>query len=199
MSRGGDCGGQYAGGPTERKRAEAALQQAYATLEQRVQDRTALLELIRDITRAANEATRSTEALQYAVDRICAYTGWPVGHAYLAVAAGADRWAPTALWYLDAPERFTAFQQAMQTVELTAGEVLIGRVGARGKPEWLVDVATDPALQRRNAVAAGLKAGFAMPILAGAGPTGYSRSSPACARARGSVRAVRGPQGSTQA
>ena len=49
-----------------------------------------------------------------AVDRLCAYTGWPIGHIYLAVAPGAERWAPTALWHLDAPERFAAFQQATQ-------------------------------------------------------------------------------------
>ena len=153
---------------TERKRAEAALQQAHATLEQRVQERTALVELMQDITRAANEAPRSAEALQYAIDRICAYTGWPVGHAYLAVAAGADRWAPTALWHLDAPERFTAFQQASQTVEFAVGESLIGRVGACGEPEWCVDVATDPTFHHRSAaMAAGLKASIAVPILVG--------------------------------
>jgi PAS domain S-box-containing protein len=73
---------------TARKRADAALQQAHATLEQRVEERTALLALIQDVTRAANEASRSAVALQYALDRFCAYTGWPVGHVYLAVAPG---------------------------------------------------------------------------------------------------------------
>ena len=153
---------------TERKRAEAALQQAHATLEQRVQERTALVELMQDITRAANEAPQSAAALQYAVDRICAYTGWPMGHVYLAAAAGADRWAPTALWHLDAPERFTAFRQAMQTAEFAAGEGLIRRAGARGQPEWCADVTTDPTFQHRPAaLAAGLKAGIAVPILVG--------------------------------
>ena len=94
--------------------SEARYRKLTATLEQRVQERTALLALIQDVTRAANEAPTSAAALQYAVDRLCAYTGWPVGHVYLAVAPGADRWAPTALWHLDDPERFTAFQQATQ-------------------------------------------------------------------------------------
>ena len=87
------------------------------TLEQQVVERTALLELLQDITRAANEATESAEALQFAVDRLCAYTGWPVGHVYLAVAPDMTRWAPTAIWHLAALERFTAFQQATQSVE----------------------------------------------------------------------------------
>ena len=90
------------------RRGGTALQQANAALEQRVAARTALLELLLDITRAANEAPNSMEALQYAVDRLCAAMGWPVGHVYLA--AGADRWAPTSIWHLDTPERLTAFQ-----------------------------------------------------------------------------------------
>jgi PAS domain S-box-containing protein len=158
---------------TERKRAEAALRELNATLEQRVQERTALMELMQDITRAANEAPRSAEALQHAVDRLCAYAGWPVGHVYLAVAAGADRLAPTAIWHLDAPERFTVFQQATQTMEVVAGEGLIGRVGARGQPEWWVEVDTDPTFHRRSAaLAAGLKAGIAVPILMGTSVVG---------------------------
>jgi PAS domain S-box-containing protein len=153
---------------TARKQAEVVLRQAQATLEQQVRERTALVEMMQDITRAANEARSSVEALQYAVDRLCAYTDWPVGHVYLAVTADADRWAPTSCWHLDAPERFAAFQQATQTVEFTAGEGLIGRVGALGKPEWSMDLATDPAFQRRPAaVEAGLTAAFAVPILVG--------------------------------
>src|SRR5262249_53042718 len=129
----------------------AALQEAHATLEQRVQERTALLEVMQDITRAANEATTSTEALQYAVNRFCTYLGWPVGHAYLAVAQGQGtaRWAPTPIWYLDDLECRAAFQQATQTAEFAAGEGLIGRVGALAKPEWSVDLATDLSMYRQ--------------------------------------------------
>ena len=153
---------------TERKRAEAALQELNTTLEQRVAERTALLALIQDVTRAANEAHSSTAALQYAVDRLCAYTGWPIGHVYLAVAPGADRWAPTAIWHLDAPERFTAFQQATQGLECATGEGLIGRVGARGQPEWQSAVGTDLTFRRRHAAQeAGLRTGVAWPILVG--------------------------------
>ena len=61
------------------------------------------------------------------MDRVCAYTGWPIGHVYLAVALGDDRWAPTALWHLDTPGRFTAFQQATtQGLERAADADLIG-------------------------------------------------------------------------
>src|SRR5262245_58523330 len=127
-----------------------ALQQAYAS-EQRFQERTVLLEVMQDITRAANEAATSTEALQYAVNRLCTYLGWPVGHVYLAVASGAARWAPTPIWHLDGSERFTVFQQATQTVEFAAGEGIIGRVGTLAKPEWSAVLSNDRTFHRRHA------------------------------------------------
>ena len=152
----------------ELRQREESLSALTATLEQRVAERTALLELLQDITIAANEATSSAEALQFAVDRICAYMGWPVGHAYLALAPDVSRWAPTPIWHLEALEQYHAFQQATQTAEFAMGEGLIGRVGVLKEPAWSVDVSTDPDFHRRHAVlAAGLKAGFAFPILVG--------------------------------
>ena len=152
----------------ELRQREECLSALNATLERRVAERTALLALLQEITIAANEATSSADAMQFAVDRICAYTGWPVGHAYLAVAPGVARWAPTPIWHLEAAEQYAGFQQATQTVECAVGEGLIGQVGVLKKPAWHEDVSTDTAFYRRHAaLAAGLKTGFAFPILVG--------------------------------
>jgi two-component system NtrC family sensor kinase len=147
---------------------QQSLRLLNATLEQRVAERTALLELMQDITRAANEGSSSAEVLQYAVQRICAYIRWPVGHAWLAVTPDGSRWAPTMIWHLDAHEPLTIFQQATQSLEFSAGEGLIGQVGALGKAVWSMDITTDPAFSRRQAaLAAGLVTGFAIPLLVG--------------------------------
>lgn len=148
----------------ERRQAAAELTRANTTLE----ERSILLELAQDITRAANEAASSEAALQYAVDRICASLNWPVGHVYLATAATERRWVPTAIWHLGNPEHFAVFQQTTQTVEFAEGEGTIGRVGIMGTPEWIVDVTVELAFRRRSAaLAAALKAGFAVPVLVG--------------------------------
>jgi signal transduction histidine kinase/DNA-binding NarL/FixJ family response regulator len=150
------------------RQREKSLQTLNVTLEQQVAMRTALLELLQMVTAAANEAPSPEGALQYAVEQICAYTGWPVGHVYLPASDGVEVWVSTPIWYLDPPARFAAFQQNTQTVHCTPGEGIIGRVIASGQPEWSVDVSADPTFRRlASATAAGLTAGFAFPILAG--------------------------------
>src|SRR5262249_27511644 len=153
---------------TDRKRAEAALQQAHDTLEQRVQDRTTLLSLMHAITVAANAAPNPEVALQEAVDQICACTGWPVGHADLPAPGGIGHWAPTPIWHLADPGRFVIFQQTTQTLQVAPGEGLIGRVGATGTPVWGMEVATDPAFLRCAAAGqSGITTGLAFPLLIG--------------------------------
>ena len=153
----------------ERQQATTALAHANTTL----QERSALLELAQDITCAANEASSSDKALQYAVDRICASLNWPIGHVYLATATDERRWVPTAIWHLSHPKRFSAFQQMTRRVAFAEGEDTIGRVGAIGTPEWMVDVTLEPVFRRRSAaLAVGLKASFAVPILVGSETVG---------------------------
>jgi signal transduction histidine kinase len=152
----------------ELRQREASLQTLNTTLEQQVAMRTGLLELLQMVTAAANEAPSPEDALQHAVEQICAYTGWPVGHVYLPASDGVEVWVPTTIWHLEPPARFAAFQQNTQTIHCTPGEGIIGRVIASGQPEWSVEVSTDPTCQRlASARAAGLTAGFALPILAG--------------------------------
>src|SRR5215470_5195392 len=85
---------------------EEALQALNATLAQQVAERTTLLELLQAITAAANEATNPKAVLQLALDQICAYTGWPVGHVYLATPDGSGQWMSSPIWHLDTLVRF---------------------------------------------------------------------------------------------
>ena len=146
---------------------EEALQTLNATLAQQVVERTALLELLQAITAAANEATSLEAVLQLAMDQICAYTGWPVGHVYLAVPDNPGLWMSSTIWHLDLPARFAAFQQATQALHMPKpGHDIIGRVIASGQPEWHGDVTTDPAFRRAaSAKENGLNGVFACPIL----------------------------------
>src|SRR5262249_48602070 len=78
--------------------AEAALHQ-----------KTASVQLLQAVAVAANEASSVEAAMQIALDQVCLYTGWPVGHAYLPANDGTGDLVPTSLWHLEHPEHFQTF------------------------------------------------------------------------------------------
>jgi signal transduction histidine kinase len=89
---------------------------------------------------------------------------WPVGHAYLADQATGEL-RPTGVWYLEDEARLAAFRDAS---EARGAAGLASRVTGAGDPAWVADVATEPGFTRSEvAVAAGLRSGFAFPILIG--------------------------------
>ncbi len=128
------------------------------------------LELLEMVAAASNEATAIEPALGAAIVHVCAHMRWPVGHAYLAVGpGGALRTA--GVWYLEDEARYAAFRDASERPGLVAW--LPSHVMATGEPAWVADVADEPRFQRRDvAREAGLRSGFAFPILSGARPAG---------------------------
>src|SRR5690242_16892813 len=49
------------------------------------------LKLLEEIAISANQASLVSEAMQFALNRVCAFTGWPLGHLYLASDDGSER------------------------------------------------------------------------------------------------------------
>ncbi len=153
----------------------ADLRQLYATIEERVrvrtrelQQQTASVALLEAVAVAANEAATMEAALQIALDRVCAYTGWPVGHAYIPAGDADGELAPTSLWHLNDPARFETFRQVTEATRGTSGHGLAGRVFASGRPAWIIDVTQDPDFRRGQlARDIGVRAGFAFPVLVG--------------------------------
>ena len=141
---------------TERKRAEQALR-----------EKTEFLQLTEAITRAANEAANLDEALQIALDQVCAHTGWPVGHVYLFDESEGDL-APTTIWHLDDADAFQVFREVTDATRFASGVGLPGRVLESGQPAWIVDVTKDPNFRRARLVRdIGVKGAFGFPVLVG--------------------------------
>ena len=92
----GKVGKHVARDLVERRVAEAVLRRERA-----------FLGLLKSIAVAANEARTVDEALQRALDDVCAYTGWPVGHVY--IPGEGEFFAPTTLWHLE-DEHLEAFR-----------------------------------------------------------------------------------------
>ncbi|HEX3034237.1 MAG TPA: sigma 54-interacting transcriptional regulator [Thermodesulfobacteriota bacterium] len=126
----------------------------------------AFVQLLQKIIVASNEATTVEEALQFALDKVCVHTGWPIGHVYITNSEG--ELSPTTIWHLENPERFKTFREVTEASRFTSGVGLPGRVLANGKPAWIVDVTSDPNFPRaKQATDIGVRAGFAFPVLIG--------------------------------
>src|SRR2546430_814597 len=145
--------------------AETGLRELYEKQQQ--------LEVLEKIAAAANQTASVADALQFAIATICQYTGWMVGHAYLCEQEGpGTRLYPSSIWYLAKPERLQAFRDLTEKAELEFGVGLPGRVLATGTPAWIVDVSEDDNFPRAQvARLAGIRAGFAFPVLVGSDVT----------------------------
>ncbi|HKA52360.1 MAG TPA: GAF domain-containing protein, partial [Candidatus Binatia bacterium] len=140
-----------------RKRAEEALRR-----------QTAFVTLLQEVAVAANEAKTIEEAMQFALGRICAHTGWPVGHVYLRVAGSTGELISTPLWHLDNSRQFEAFRKLTEATRFAPGVGLPGRVLVSKKPAWIIDVTKDPNFPRvQAAVDLGVRASFGLPVLVG--------------------------------
>ena len=153
---------------TAERQARLELLAAKESLEERVRERTASVHLLQNIVIAANEAATVEAALQTTIDEVCAYTGWPVGHAYVLAGDGSGDLVSTDIWHLESSRRFAKLKAVTKRTRFRAGEGLPGRVLKRRKPVWIVDVTRDKNFPR--AVLAkniGVRAGMAFPVMTG--------------------------------
>ena len=131
-------------------------------------EKSAFLQLAREITAAANEATSAENALQFALDKVCDHTGWPVGHAYVEDAEGAGELVSGGLWHLDDAESHATFREVTERTRFSSGIGLPGRVLASGQPAWIADVTKDENFPRAKlATEIGVRGAFAFPVLVG--------------------------------
>jgi len=130
-------------------------------------DRKTELELLHRITEAANGATSVREVIQETLHAICAYTHWPVGHAYI-VDEAQGALVPSGIWHLERPEKFEAFRDATESRRFTMGEGLPGSVWLSGQSLWVADLQSAPNFPRAKASAdIGVVSAFAFPVMAG--------------------------------
>ncbi|MDA0183695.1 EAL domain-containing protein [Solirubrobacter phytolaccae] len=126
---------------------------------------SALVGLIERVAEATDRADSTDAVLRACVDQICRWTGWPVGHVYIADPQDRDRLLSSSLWYLGDVARYAGFRTETERMPMTRGVGLPGRVLESERAEWIVDLSGDANFPR-NAVAAeaGLRGAFSFPI-----------------------------------
>ena len=132
--------------------------------------RAATVQLLQQVPLLASEAPTVEEAAKVCLDRICQHTGWPLGHAYFWQALpdhSLGVLASRRVWHADHTDRHHRFQEVTEGMLMGWGIGLPGRVWKSGQPAWILDVTRDTNFPRAPAAReAGLRAGFAFPVLA---------------------------------
>ena len=142
---------------TRRKEADEALER-----------QTGFVKLLQEVAVAANQASTIEEAMQFALDRICAYTSWNVGFAYGIGQSSKDRLVSLGLSHLDNPEHWSELKTASESTSFHKEVDLPGKVLSTNSPVWVVNLSQFAESQRMQiAVESGLKSGIAFPVLVG--------------------------------
>jgi len=148
-----------------RLEAEAIAEQGLRALYERQQE----LLLLEAIAEASNMISSIPAAMRFAVERICSYTKWPLGHLYLAApnaADGAVELVPTDVWHSSNADRYARFREVSERMVFPSGVGLPGRVLAGGRPAWIIDVTRDDNFPRASeARESGLRAAMGFPVL----------------------------------
>jgi len=133
---------------------------------QQTNEETRHLQLLQAVTIAANESSSIESAARVSLDRICAYTGWPVGHVLFMAPGSETELVSAGIWRVEGRQSYSDFRQVIDRRRFPSGAGLAGRVLASGEPEWTTDIARDPNFSGGAAASqAGLRSGFGFPIL----------------------------------
>ncbi|MGH8853338.1 MAG: putative bifunctional diguanylate cyclase/phosphodiesterase [Telluria sp.] len=149
-----------------RTEAEAIAERGLRDLFQRQQEIT----LLEHIAVAANEAANVEDAMRRALEAVCDYTGWPLGHLLLVRAAGiGEALDSTRIWHDAAPGQFTALRTLTEDIVFSAGVGLPDRVLQTAAPAWANVGAPEESCYPRMPLIAqlGLSSLFAFPVVIG--------------------------------
>jgi ammonium transporter len=166
--------------------------------------RTDSLQVLRHTAAAANESSSIEDAVALALDEVCRFTGWPIGHALLVSRDSPEELVSTGIWRIGDEQRYGEFRAVTEAERVRSGrglpgvaletrkavfassDDLLGRpAGAAtltvlslapaddGGPDSIVIPLEGPRASRVTEwLDLGLRAGLAVPIMAGTDAVG---------------------------
>ncbi len=130
-------------------------------------DQAEVVRLLEEIAVAANSGDSIERTMQFALDRVCKYMSWPVGHVYV-LEEKTGELVSARLWHMEQPAVFEEFRRVSENCRFQPGIGLPGRVLAIEKPAWIKNVVKDPNFPRSElASELGVRGAFGFPVLAG--------------------------------
>ncbi|VAX16404.1 diguanylate cyclase/phosphodiesterase (GGDEF & EAL domains) with PAS/PAC sensor(s) [hydrothermal vent metagenome] len=136
----------------------------YKRNQQSIIKKSELIQLLQDIAVASNEAPTIDEAMLTCLEKVCAHTGWEIGHVYYPDSDGTLQ--PTTLWRETSDKMVETFHEVTMRTILKSGVGLPGRAHRSGRAVWITDLAKETNFPRAKvAEEVGVKAAFAFPVL----------------------------------
>lgn len=116
----------------------------------------------RRVAAAIGEAEKTTDAAGIALQELCGFTGWPVGHALIVSSSGelSERWCASD------PERFSPLRSATGRLVAARGRGLVHRLVALETPSLATSTSELEPERARAAEAAGVEAVCLIPVFA---------------------------------
>lgn len=156
------------------QRNQQQLDQRIATLEEQIgrrreaerklQRESELLQLLQEAAALANEAKNFEEALRLAVDRICAYTRWPLGHVFWLENGDRLEMVSSGIWYCSVEGQITEFRKSTTDMRVVPGKGWLGQVMSSGKGGWRALIGDDDLARLKHAEALGLVSSYTFPV-----------------------------------
>lgn len=150
-----------------RHQAESIAELGLRDLFQRQQE----IGLLESIAVAANEAPNVEDAMRRALEAVCRYAGWVLGHLLLVRGDGAGPpFDSTSTWYDASGGRFDQLRAETERTVFTRDNGLPGRVLVSCSPAWInVDMADRANFPRVGVLEqVGMASLFAFPVMIGA-------------------------------
>ena len=110
----------------------------------------ALLVLLEEVARAANEADSLDEAGRLALHAVCSLTGWPAGHMCVPDPEDPGVFVSAGIWATRNDGEFEALRRLSASTRFAPGVGLVGVVAESRAPAWISDVHSDPNFVRAH-------------------------------------------------
>jgi signal transduction histidine kinase len=127
------------------------------------------LRLLSALAIMANTGGNVAEVLRTALESICSFTGWPIGHVQFVepLADGRRRMRPSGIWWASESFDGTALIAATEAIEFVDGVGLPGVVLSNSRAYWIAAEDNSTLPRSRIAPDNGIAAGVALPVLVG--------------------------------
>ncbi|MEQ8623619.1 MAG: ATP-binding protein [Vicingaceae bacterium] len=119
---------------------------------------------LKELSQLAIETRDINTILIKALESVCAFTNWPLGHIYLPD-YDQEKLVAADIWYNEEDTEFSKLKETTLKTTFSKGEGVLGKVWKDQKAIWVNDLSSVDGIKRREeALEYGFKGAYSMPV-----------------------------------